>query len=128
MYYLAVWQFQLVYQVLFSSCIVLSLKLWFLLTATEKQTRNAISLDFRMPIEIFKFLLLQNYLLGKKETSEMADRNKEVLLEVRMSNQKGYSGHFEAWRQTAKGCGDWNWRTELNVILEDCEWNVLYLR
>lgn len=26
---------------------------------------------------------LQNYLLGRKETSEMADRNKEALLEVR---------------------------------------------
>lgn len=41
-----------------------------------------------MPKEILNFILLQNYLLGKKETSEMADRNKEVLLEVRISNQK----------------------------------------
>lgn len=56
--------------------------------------RNVIWLDFRMPIEILIFLLLQNYLLGKKETSEMADRNKEVLLEVRLQKQKGYSGHF----------------------------------
>lgn len=50
--------------------------------------RNVIWLYFRMPIEILTSLLLQNYLLGKKETSEMADRNKEVLLEVRLPKQK----------------------------------------
>lgn len=30
----------------------------------------------------FTYSFFQNYLLGKKETAEMADRNKEVLLEV----------------------------------------------
>lgn len=66
----------------------------FFLTATERQMRNVIWLVFRMPVEILSFLLLQNYLLGKKETSEMADRNKEVLLEVRLPEQEGHSGHF----------------------------------
>lgn len=30
--------------------------------------------------------VFQNYLLGKKETSEMADRNKEALLEVSLTH------------------------------------------
>lgn len=55
--------------------------------------KNVTWLEFRMPIEILSFLLLQNYLLGKKETSEMADRNKEVLLEVRLPKQKGHNGY-----------------------------------
>lgn len=50
--------------------------------------RNVLWLYFRMAMEILTFLLLQNYLLGKKETSEMADRNKEVLLEVRLPKRK----------------------------------------
>lgn len=36
------------------------------------------SIYFNVPLNY-----LQNYLLGRKETSEMADRNKEALLEVR---------------------------------------------
>lgn len=38
------------------------------------------------PCPVFTVALnrLQNYLLGRKETSEMADRNKEALLEVKL--------------------------------------------
>ena len=48
--------------------------------------------------------LLQNYLLGRKETCEMAERNKEALLEVSLFSPPAPHSCFLACIFTQKSC------------------------